>query len=89
MLGVEDLVPESVKLVNVVMVLQREEIRTFVTGSEFRRVEVLTVEGLDQVSDVVDEEAKCKRLCDILVVGELVHEVSVHVAGLVGVTLLA
>ena len=88
-LGVENLVPEGVQLVDFIVILEGEVVSAFITCGELSRVEVFAVEGLDEVADVVDEEAEGIRLGDVLIVSELGHEVGVHITGLVIVTLLA
>lgn len=86
---VENLVPEGVQLVNIVVILKREVIATFITIWELAVPAVLTVQRLDKVSNVVDDETKGVRLGDVLIVVELIHEVNVYVTRLVIVTLFA
>ena len=86
---VENLVPEGVQLVNIVVILKREIVAAPVTIWELAVVAVLTVQRLDQVTNVVDDEAKGVRLGDVLIVVELIHEVNVYVTRLVIVTLFA
>jgi len=86
---VENFVPKRVKLINVVVVLEGEVVTTPVSFREFTVETVLAVEWLSQVAHVVDEQAEGVGLGDILVVVELIHNVSVHAARLVAVTLFA
>ena len=86
---VDELIPEGVELIDVIVVLEWEEVSTFVTVRELRVVAVLTVEGLDEVTHIVDEEAEGVRFGDVLIVIELVHQVGVHGASLVICALFA
>jgi len=79
---VEDLVPEGVKLINLIVVLQREHIGALVTIFSVKLVieSSLAVERLHKIADVVDKQAECVRLAKVLIVAELWHKIVVHVS---------
>ena len=56
----QDLVPESVELLDLAVVGEREGIGTLVTRNVLVVEPVLTVEGLVDVTNVVDEETESK-----------------------------
>ena len=82
-------VPESMKLIDIIMILEREVISTFIASSEFAVVAVLAVKGLDKVTHVVDEETKGIGLGNVFIIAKLVHQVGVHVRGLVIISFFA
>ena len=73
--GVDDFVPKSVKLINIVVVLKGEIVGTFVAVWELAVVAILAMKRLDKVSNVMDDEAQGVRLGDEFIVIELFHEV--------------
>ena len=72
-----------------VVVLKRECVGSLVAILELLVVAGLTVEWLEEVTHIVDEQAKSVGLSDILIVVKLVHQKGVKVVRLVGGALLA
>ena len=58
-LCVEDFVPKSMELINIIVVLQWERIGSLVTIWELSIEPVFIVEGLDDISNIVDEQSEC------------------------------
>ena len=71
------------------MVRQWELIGALIAIWVFCVVTNLAVEGLDEVSHVVDEKTKRVRLCNIFIVWELIHKMKVDVGCLIVITALA
>lgn len=86
---VHELVPEGVQLVDIIVVLEREQVATFVAIGELRVKQILAVQWLHQIPHVVDHQAQSVRLGDILIIFELVHQVGVDRVCLVVSALLA
>lgn len=88
-LGVEDLVEESMQLGDTVVAGEGESVSSLVTLGVLRVVAGLAVEWLHDVAHVVDQEAESVGHGSVLIIVKLFHKEGVHVAGLVVVATLA
>ena len=86
---VEHFVPKSVELIHIIVILEREVVRSSVTVDELRVVAILAMQWLTEVAHVMNKQTQSIRLSNILIVAELVHKVQVDVRSLIVVSTLA
>ena len=85
---VEDLVPERMQFVNIVVILEREQVSSFVTINKLFVKAILAVERLYDVTNVMNEQTERVRLSIALVTRvESILNVIIDVRVKVGITI--
>lgn len=86
MFGVENLVPERVQLVHIVVIFERKEVAAFVTRRISLVIFVFTVQWLHNIPHVVNQKAKRIRLGTLFITWvQTIRNVVVQVRVTIGV----
>ena len=78
---------EGVKLINSVVILQRECVASLIAVWKLCVEAIRVVKRLDKVTDVMDKKTESVRFSNVLIIVKLVHQESVHIACFVVITL--